>query len=57
MAEIETLSSKIVYQNRWMKVHEDKIKRASGAEGIYGVVDKPDFVCILPIEDGHIHLV
>lgn len=57
MAEIETLSSKVVYKNRWMTVREDKIRRASGAEGIYGVIEKHDFVSILPIENGHIHLV
>jgi len=57
MKEIETLESKIVYQNKWMSVREDKIRRASGTEGIFGVVDKSDFVVILPIQDGHIYLV
>ena len=57
MDEIETLDSKIVYQNKWMSVREDRIRRPSGAEGIYGVVDKPDFVAILPIQDEHIHIV
>jgi len=55
--EIETLESCIVYKNKWMTVREDKIRRNSGAEGIYGVVDKPDFVAILPIEHNAIHLV
>jgi len=55
--EIETLETRIVYENKWMKVREDKICRKSGAEGIYGVVDKPDFVAILPIENDQIHLV
>lgn len=57
MKEIETLESRIVYQNKWMSVREDKIKRASGTEGIFGVVDKADFVVVLPIQDGFIHLV
>ena len=57
MQEIKTLDSKIVYSNRWMSVREDKIQRRDGSEGIYGVVDKPDFVVILPIQHGHIHLV
>ncbi len=57
MAEIETLDSRTVYTNRWMRVREDRIRRPSGAEGIYGVVEKPDFVVIIPIEDQHIHLV
>lgn len=57
MAEIKQLDSKIVYQNKWMSVREDRILRPSGAEGIYGVVYKPDFVAILPIDNGVIHLV
>ena len=31
MDEIETLDSKIVYQNKWMSVREDRIRRPSGA--------------------------
>jgi ADP-ribose pyrophosphatase len=55
--EIETLGSRIVYQNRWMCVREDTIRRGDGREGVYGVIEKPDFVVIAPIEDGMIHLV
>lgn len=57
MSEIKKLSSGIVYRNQWMTVREDKIQRASGAQGIYGIVDKPDFVAILAIESNEIHLV
>jgi len=55
--EIETIGSRVMYQNKWMTVREDKIRRASGAEGIYGVVDKADFVAIIPVHQGYIHLV
>jgi 8-oxo-dGTP pyrophosphatase MutT (NUDIX family) len=54
---IKQLDSKVVYQNRWMSVREDSIERASGQQGIYGVVDKPDCVAILAIDNGRIHLV
>lgn len=57
MKDIETLDSKIVYQNKWLTVREDKILRASGNEGIYGVVEKPDFAIIIPIEGDHVYLV
>lgn len=57
MSEIKQLESKIVYQNRWMSVREDKICRPSGVEGIYSVVDKIDFVVIVPIYNDHIYLV
>ncbi|WP_199454084.1 NUDIX domain-containing protein [Vibrio owensii] len=57
MADIKQLDSKVVYQNKWMTVREDKIQRPSGAEGIYGVVDKPDCAAILAIDNDVIHLV
>jgi len=54
---IKTLSSREIYRNRWMTLREDKIRRADGSEGIYGVVTKPDFALIIPREDGAFHLV
>lgn len=56
--DIETLSTRVVYENRWMRVREDSIRRRDGSDGIYGVVEKPDFVTIAPLEgDGSLHLV
>lgn len=57
-ADIETIGTRVVYENRWMRVREDAIRRRDGSEGIYGIVEKPDFVVIVPVEeDGPIHLV
>jgi ADP-ribose pyrophosphatase len=47
----------VIYQNRWMRVREDAITRADGTAGLYGVVEKPDFVVIAAIEAELIHLV
>ncbi len=55
--EIITLDSRIVYENRWMRVREDRIRRSDGREGVYGIIEKTDFVVIAPIENGTIHLV
>jgi ADP-ribose pyrophosphatase len=56
--DIETLATRVVYENRWMRVREDAIRRRDGSSGIYGVVEKPDFVVIAPLEDdGRLHLV
>lgn len=56
--EIVTLSSRPVYENRWMRVREDEILRQDGSKGIYGVVEKPDFVIVAALEDdGSLHLV
>jgi ADP-ribose pyrophosphatase len=46
--EIRTVSTRVVYENRWMKVREDAIVRQDGQKGIYGVVDKKDFALIAP---------
>ena len=39
-----------MYRNRWTRVREDVIERASGERGIYGVVDKEPACIILPVE-------
>lgn len=57
MTDIKQLDSHIVYRNKWMSVREDRVLRPSGSEGIFGVVDKPDFVVIVPVQNEHIHLV
>jgi 8-oxo-dGTP pyrophosphatase MutT (NUDIX family) len=54
---IATLSTREVYRNRWMRLREDRILRANGQEGIYGVVEKDDAAIILPIDQGRVWLV
>lgn len=54
---MKTIASRIVYENRWMRVREDSIERADGSRGIYGVIEKPDFALIIPIHDEHVYLV
>ncbi len=55
--DIETIESRVVYENRWMKVKEDSIRRRDGSAGIYGFVDKPDFAVIIPFDGERLHLV
>jgi 8-oxo-dGTP pyrophosphatase MutT (NUDIX family) len=45
---MERLDSREVYRNPWMSVREDRVRRLDGTEGVYGVVDKPDFALVLP---------
>jgi len=54
---MKTKGSRIVYENRWMRVREDTIERADGSAGIYGVIEKPDFALIIPIEGDQVYLV
>lgn len=55
---LERISSRQVYQNRWMSVREDAIRRPDGTDGVYGVIDKPTYALVVP-RDGHgrLHLV
>lgn len=55
--EIRSLSSRVVYENRWMTVREDEIERLDGSRGVYGVVEKTDFALVIPAENGGFHMV
>lgn len=57
MRGMDTLGSREVYANNWMTVREDDIRRADGSEGIYGVVDKPDYALVIPLDGDRLHLV
>lgn len=54
---MQTIRSRIVYQNRWMTVREDDVRRQDGSEGIFGVVEKPDAAMVIPVENGRVHMV
>jgi ADP-ribose pyrophosphatase len=55
--EIICTSSRLVYENRWIKLREDAIVRADGSPGIYSVVERADFAAIAAVENGQIYLV
>lgn len=49
----KVLSSKVVYENPWMKVREDAVIRPDGADGIYGVMESRDSVVIAAVNNSH----
>ncbi|RFU39773.1 NUDIX hydrolase [Actinomadura logoneensis] len=51
MSSIRQVSSRVVYENPWILVREDEIERPDGSRGIYGVVDRPDFALVIPMQD------
>ncbi|HEV3166459.1 MAG TPA: NUDIX hydrolase [Isosphaeraceae bacterium] len=55
----QTLARRLVYDNPWITVHEDRVIRPDGQEGIYGVVHyKNRAIGVLPVDDqGRIWLV
>lgn len=57
MVRVETIATQQVYLNPWMTVREDEIVRPDGTPGIYGVVDKPAFALVIPMDGDRIMLV
>ncbi len=54
---ITRLSSRRIYENRWLRLREDRVRRLDGSEGIYSVLERAEFAVICPVQDGLIHLV
>ncbi|MFC7729203.1 NUDIX hydrolase [Actinomadura keratinilytica] len=54
---VRRVSSRVVYENRWMTVREDLVQRADGSRGIYGVVEKDDYALVIPAERDGFHMV
>ena len=54
---METLDSRQVYANPWMRIREDTVRRPDGSTGIYGVVDTPDIALVIPADGNGLHLV
>ena len=46
-----TLSSRIAYANRWLRVREDVIRRPDGSDGLYGVIEREDFVVVAALSE------
>jgi ADP-ribose pyrophosphatase len=53
----QTLSSRLVYENKWLRLREDRIRRPDASEGIYSVVERPHFAVIAPWQDGCLTMV
>lgn len=54
----QTLSSKVIYTNPWIRVREDNVITPRGEAGIYGVVEAKPALGIVPLtEDLYTYLV
>jgi 8-oxo-dGTP pyrophosphatase MutT (NUDIX family) len=54
---MRVVSSRVVYENRWMRVHEDRTQHPDGSPGLYGWVEKPPSAIIVPIDGDHVWLI
>ncbi|HEY6889012.1 MAG TPA: NUDIX hydrolase [Solirubrobacter sp.] len=50
-------STRVVYENRWMRVHEDLTELPDGTPGLYGWIEKPPSAIVVPLEQDHVWLV
>ena len=49
--------TRVVYENRWMRVHEDRTEGADGTPGLYAWIEKPPAAVIVPLDGGHVWLI
>jgi 8-oxo-dGTP pyrophosphatase MutT (NUDIX family) len=54
---ITQLATRLVYENRWLRLREDRVRRMDGSEGIYSVLERAEFAVVGPIDNGVVHLV
>lgn len=50
-------ASRVVYENKWMRLREDRFERADGSEGIYAVVEKSPATAVIAIDGPEVVLV
>ncbi|CAN5167350.1 NUDIX hydrolase [soil metagenome] len=55
--DIQCTGSREIYQNPWMTLREDAIRRPDGSDGIYSVVDRPSYALVLARRDDQFCLV
>jgi 8-oxo-dGTP pyrophosphatase MutT (NUDIX family) len=55
--DIRTIASSVVYEDSWMALRRDEVERRDGTRGTYAVVDKPDFVVVIPADGDRFCLV
>lgn len=54
---IRRVSSRIVYENKWMAVREDEIEWPDGTPGMFGVIEKSDFALVIPFDGDGFYVV
>jgi 8-oxo-dGDP phosphatase len=57
MKKWKTISRRKVYQNPWISVREDEVRRPDGSGGRYGVVEVGDAVSIVALQKNSLCLV
>jgi 8-oxo-dGTP pyrophosphatase MutT (NUDIX family) len=51
------IATRVVYENRWMRLHEDRTEAADGTPGLYAWVEKAPAALIVPLDGDEVWLV
>jgi 8-oxo-dGTP pyrophosphatase MutT (NUDIX family) len=54
---LSTLSSRIAFENPWVRLREDRVRYPDGAEGPYVYIERPRYAIVAAVEDGRIWMV
>ena len=54
---MRVVASRVVYENRWMRLHEDRLLRANGDPGLYAWIEKPPAALIVPLDGDHVWMI
>lgn len=57
MTNPEPLETRTLYENRWVTLCEDRLRRADGVESAYTYILRREFAIIAAIEAGHVWMV
>ncbi len=49
----QTLETNIVYQNKWMRIREDKVITPTGSKGIYAFLESTDSTMVVVLSNKH----
>jgi 8-oxo-dGTP pyrophosphatase MutT (NUDIX family) len=52
-----TLSSRVVYENRYVTLRQDAVRYPNGDEGTYTFIERPTYAIVAAVEDGHVWMV
>ncbi len=55
--EVTQVTTRVAYQNKWLRLREDTVRHGDGSEGLFGVVERADFVVVVPWQDGCVTMV
>jgi 8-oxo-dGTP pyrophosphatase MutT (NUDIX family) len=57
LARVRITSTRVVYENRWLRMREDRLERDDGTPGVYAYVEKSRGAIVVAVEDGHVWLI